>query len=146
MVLLVLFPGVAHLGTTNGMRLFFDNLFPYLLPYFILTHWILLLSRPIANSTFSVLIRTYILSAFGGFPTGAVILNQMVLNDEISKKQAAYLLPICHNPSPIFVSSCTATVPFTITPPSFASVPNFSSPVNSKFPLTKETFSFVPVQ
>ena len=103
MILLLLFPGVAHAGADIGLALFMDALFPYLLTYLILTSWLLKLTAPIPLSGRLYYLKIYILSALGGFPTGASIIAQLKERNEISDKQAALLLGICHCPSPLFV-------------------------------------------
>ena len=103
MILLLLFPGVAHAGADIGVALFMDSLFPYLLAYLILTSWLLKLTAPIPLSGRLYYFKIYILSALGGFPTGASIIAQLKERNEISDKQAALLLGICHCPSPLFV-------------------------------------------
>lgn len=109
MLLLLLFPGVAHRGTDVGLELFFESLFPYLLPYLILTNWILQLTKSSVSANWMSYGKTYLLSALGGFPTGAVIISQLLKSGELTKKEAAFLLPICHNPSPLFVIGLVAT-------------------------------------
>lgn len=109
MLLLLLFPGVAHRGTDVGLELFFESLFPYLLPYLILTNWILQLTKSSVSANWMSYGKTYLLSALGGFPTGAVVINQLLKSGELTKKEAAFLLPICHNPSPLFIIGLVAT-------------------------------------
>ncbi|WP_413365314.1 hypothetical protein [Lysinibacillus sp. 3P01SB] len=103
LVLLLLFPGVAHEGADIGVALFMDSLFPYLLAYLILTSWLLKLTSPMPLSGRLNYLKIYILSALGGFPTGASIIAQLKERDELSERQASILLGICHCPSPLFV-------------------------------------------
>lgn len=72
-LLLLLFPQTAHHGTDLGLTLFMDALFPYLLPYLILTQWLLRLTAPMRTKTkrASLYVQAYIISALGGYPTGA---------------------------------------------------------------------------
>lgn len=102
-MLLLLFPGVAHEGADIGVALFMDSLFPYLLAYLILTSWLLKLTSPLPLSGRLNYLKIYILSALGGFPTGASIIAQLRERDELSERQASILLGICHCPSPLFV-------------------------------------------
>lgn len=103
LILLLCFPGVAHEGADLGLSLFLEALFPYLLSYLILVNWLLKLSAafPLPGRLFYF--KVYILSAFGGFPTGASILTQLVKQREMTIKEANLLLGICHAPSPLFV-------------------------------------------
>lgn len=103
-ILLLLFPQVAHEGADLGVSLFMDALFPYLLPYLILTNWLIrLTAQPTGKSSFSLFFKTYCISAVGGFPTGAATIAHLTRQGELQKKQAAYLLGICHSPSPLFM-------------------------------------------
>lgn len=101
-ILLLLFPGVAHEGTDFGLHLFLEALFPYLLPYLILTGWLLRMTAHYTLHPFLLYMKTYLLSAVGGFPTGAATIAQLVKSKELSKEEAALLLGICHCPSPLF--------------------------------------------
>ncbi|MEO4053636.1 hypothetical protein [Solibacillus sp. CAU 1738] len=103
LILLLLFPGVAHEGTDLGVHLFMEALFPYLLPYLILTGWLLRMTAKHTAHPFLLYLKTYAISAIGGFPTGAASIVQLVKSEELSKKEAAILLGICHCPSPLFV-------------------------------------------
>lgn len=103
--LLLLFPGVAHEGTDLGIELFMEALFPYLLPYLILTQWFIRLTPNTNNSLsrFKLYFKTYGISALGGFPTGAATITYLKKSKQISLKEANILLSICHSPSPLFV-------------------------------------------
>ncbi len=102
-ILLLLFPGVAHEGADLGVHLFMEALFPYLLPYLILTSWLIRITGKYTTHPFLLYIKTYVISALGGFPTGAAAIAQLAKSQELSQKEAAILLGICHCPSPLFV-------------------------------------------
>ncbi|WP_107839269.1 hypothetical protein [Metasolibacillus meyeri] len=102
-ILLLLFPGVAHEGADLGIHLFMEALFPYLLPYLILTSWLLRITGKYTAHPFLLYMKTYAISALGGFPTGAAAIAQLFKSKELSQKEAAILLGICHCPSPLFV-------------------------------------------
>ncbi|MGG0655991.1 hypothetical protein [Rummeliibacillus pycnus] len=105
-LLLLLQPGLAHEGADKGMELFIDHLFPYLLPYLILTQWLLRLSNVSSipqRSKWRFYLQVYFLSALGGFPTGAATISFLYKQQQITKKEAPLLLAICHAPSPLFV-------------------------------------------
>lgn len=103
--LLLLFPGIAHEGTDLGVELFMEALFPYLLPYLILTQWFIRLTPNQNDSTskLKLYFKTYGISALGGFPTGAATIVFLKKSKQISLKEANILLGICHSPSPLFV-------------------------------------------
>ena len=96
---------MAHEGTDLGVSLFMEALFPYLLPYLILTQWFIRLTPNQQNSTsrFKLYFKTYGISALGGFPTGAATIAFLKKSKQISAKEANGLLSICHSPSPLFV-------------------------------------------
>ena len=48
-------------------------------------------------------LQTYSISAVGGYPTGAATITQLLKHGSLTQKQAAYLLGICHCPSPLFL-------------------------------------------
>jgi hypothetical protein len=105
-LLLLLQPGLAHEGADTGMELFIDHLFPYLLPYLILTQWLLRLTNISSipqHSKWKFYLQIYFLSALGGFPTGAATISFLLKQQHITKKEAPLLLAICHAPSPLFV-------------------------------------------
>lgn len=105
-LLLLLQPGLAHEGADTGMKLFIDHLFPYLLPYLILTQWLLRLSNVSSipqHTKWKFYLQIYFLSALGGFPTGAATIGFLYKQQQITKKEAPLLLAICHAPSPLFV-------------------------------------------
>lgn len=103
--LLLIFPGIAHIGTDLGVKLFMEALFPYLLPYLILTQWFIRLTQSSdnASSKLQLYLKVYGISALGGFPTGAATIAYLKKSNQISTKEAVTLLSICHSPSPLFV-------------------------------------------
>jgi len=102
--LLLAFPGIAHEGTDLGVKLFMEALFPYLLPYLILTQWFIRLTpNRDQTSRLKLYFKTYGISALGGFPTGAATIAFLKKTNQISKREASGLLSICHSPSPLFV-------------------------------------------
>lgn len=111
--LIILFiwqPGVAHGGAVAGAQLFVHALLPYLLPYIILTQWLLKVpSTAKKNSKWSRYLKAYILGSFGGFPVGAVTVTEMTKNGELSKSQSSLLLAACHAPGPMFIIGFVGT-------------------------------------
>ncbi|WP_146552246.1 hypothetical protein [Rummeliibacillus sp. SL167] len=105
-LLLLLQPGLAHEGADTGIKIFIDHLFPYLLPYLILTQWLLRLTNVSSipqHTKWKFYLQVYFLSALGGFPTGAATINFLLKSQQITKREAPLLLAICHAPSPLFV-------------------------------------------
>lgn len=104
-LLLLLFPQTAHSGTDLGLNLFMEALFPYLLPYLILTQWLLRLTAPMRAKTkrVSLYVQAYLISALGGYPTGATTIVYLKNSGQLHPKEANFLLAVCHAPSPLFV-------------------------------------------
>ncbi|MCG7342764.1 hypothetical protein MHZ92_01390 [Sporosarcina sp. ACRSL] len=108
--LFILQPGIAHDGAEAGAKLFVHALLPYLLPYIILTQW--LLKVPVeqqSKSAFKRYMKAYVLGSFGGFPVGAVTVTEMVKNGELSKRESGFLLAACHAPGPMFILGFVGT-------------------------------------
>ena len=80
-----------------------EALFPYLLPYLILTSWLIRIRPTSSTVSYFTFLQTYFISAIGGFPTGAATIAQLTKQQALTKRQAAYLLGICHSPSPLFL-------------------------------------------
>lgn len=102
--LFILQPGIAHDGAEVGARLFVNALLPYLLPYIILTQW--LLKIPVPNkktAPWKRFLKAYVLGSFGGFPVGAVTVSEMTKKKEVTQTQAKLLLAACHAPGPMFI-------------------------------------------
>lgn len=102
-ILFIVQPMIAHKGAEIGGRLFVNNLLPYLLPYIILTQWLLKSSVSRQQHRIVHYLKAYILGAFSGFPVGAVTLVEMTKRKELSVQESSILLGICHAPGPMFV-------------------------------------------
>ncbi|PIC68862.1 hypothetical protein CSV71_06900 [Sporosarcina sp. P21c] len=102
-ILFILQPDVAHEGAVSGAQLFTHALLPYLLPYIILTQWLLKMPSKRGTSQWSRYIKAYVLGSFGGFPVGAVTVSEMKKNGEISAAESSLLVASCHAPGPMFI-------------------------------------------
>lgn len=109
-ILFILQPGIAHDGAEAGARLFTHALLPYLLPYIILTQWLLKMpvKRKVTNN-WRRYMKAYILGSFGGFPVGAVTVSEMMKNGELSRRESGFLLAACHAPGPMFILGFVGT-------------------------------------
>lgn len=93
-----------------GAQLFVHALLPYLLPYIILTQWLLKMpTKQRITKPWRRFVKAYILGSFGGFPVGAVTVSEMKKNGELSQKQSAFLLAACHAPGPMFIIGFVGT-------------------------------------
>ena len=104
-VLLFLQPGIAHKGAIEGMRIFTTALLPYLLPYLVITQMFIRSQNTFLQTTnkFKLYANIYILTAIGGFPSGAAIISSLKEIGTLNERNASWLLAICHAPSPMFV-------------------------------------------
>lgn len=103
-ILFIIYPSVAHDGAMQGAQLFLHALLPYLLPYIILTQWLLKIpSQASASSRWKRYAKAYILGSFGGFPVGAVTVTEMYKRQELSRAESTLLLAVCHAPGPMFI-------------------------------------------
>ena len=105
-VLLFLQPGTAHRGAVEGMRIFTTALLPYLLPYLVITQLFISITKNFfkySKNKFKLYLNIYLLSAIGGFPSGAAIISSLKEIGSLNERNASWLLAICHAPSPMFV-------------------------------------------
>ncbi|KAA0966619.1 hypothetical protein FQ087_10455 [Sporosarcina sp. ANT_H38] len=109
-ILFILQPSIAHAGAKAGAQLFIHALLPYLLPYIILTQWLLKMpNRTQKVPKWRRFLKAYVLGSFGGFPVGAVTVTEMMKNGELSQKQSSLLLAACHAPGPMFIIGFVGT-------------------------------------
>lgn len=112
---LLLFPATALTGAGNGLTLWFQQVLPSLLPFLILSS--LLLSTGLSDSIarrlapfLSPVFRcspsgcyAIVIGLLSGLPVGARTIASLVDSGRITKKEGQYLLPLCNNPSPLFL-------------------------------------------
>lgn len=109
-ILFILQPGIAHAGAVSGAQLFVQALLPYLLPYIILTQWLLKMPNRVQKTPkWRRFMKAYILGSFGGFPVGAVTVTEMMKSGELSQRQSNLLLAACHAPGPMFIIGFVGT-------------------------------------
>ena len=112
---LLLFPSSALSGAKNGLLLWFNQVLPSLLPFLILSTLILStgLSDSLAKHLAPVLSPIFrcspsgcyaiVIGLLAGLPVGAKTVATLVSSGKITKKEGQYLLPLCNNPSPLFL-------------------------------------------
>ncbi|WP_203246125.1 hypothetical protein [Sporosarcina beigongshangi] len=109
-ILFIWQPSIAHDGAVSGTQLFVHALLPYLLPYIILTQWLLKIpSHAPQRAKWHRYVKAYLLGSFGGFPVGAVTVTEMMKNGELSQRQSSLLLAACHAPGPMFIIGFVGT-------------------------------------
>lgn len=102
-VALFAFPTASHLGAEQGLAIFLDILLPYVLPYLLLTNWLFALLQRIVVSKRTAFTVSYLTSAIGGYPVGAIACLSLYKQQLITKRQASLLLPFLHSPNPFFI-------------------------------------------
>lgn len=119
---LIMYPGscidAAKDGLTTALYIALPSLFPFMvLSKFIIAgnfHYLIskIIGKPFEylfgiNKKYSVL---FILGCIGGYPIGAIAINDMLCKDEISVKDAEHLLGFCNNSGPMFIIGTVGTL------------------------------------
>ncbi len=114
---------IAYSAVKNGLLLCYNSIIPALFPFFILSK--LLLNSPFAfilgfpllpYTKFLLKIKSnkactaLLLGLIGGFGTGAVCLNSLYSQKQITQKQANILLCAIINAGPAFVIACVGSL------------------------------------
>ena len=112
---LLVFPSSALSGAKNGLLLWFNQVLPSLLPFLILSTLFLStgLSDRIAKRLAPVLSPVFrcspsgcyavVIGLLAGLPVGAKTVASLVDSGKLTEKEGQYLLPLCNNPSPLFL-------------------------------------------
>ena len=115
--LMLCFPKETLKGATDGLLLWFQIVFPTLLPFFIVTNLLIQTNSIIYISKLfgRTLQRVFCVSSNGSFavlagflcglPIGAKVTADLVKTNRISLKEGKYLLSFCNHTSPAFISS-----------------------------------------
>lgn len=115
LIFLLRFPEEAVSAAQKGMRLWLNTLIPTLLPFIILTGFLIHTNG--IEKIFSPFSRVwkalfglspegayaFLIGMLCGYPMGAKITSDLYKYKRISKTEAEYLLTFCNNPSPAFV-------------------------------------------
>ena len=118
---LFLCPSLALAASRQGLQIWFETLLPTLLPFLILSGF--LVRANLADSLVAfispVLKKIFHISSYGcyailigflcGFPMGAKVLSDLVKAGKIEHIEAQYLLGFCNNASPAFVITFLVT-------------------------------------
>lgn len=120
LLLLLCMPEAALQGAKNGLLLWFHQVLPSLLPFFIVSNLITatgigaLLSK-LLSPIFCPLFHCSKTAAYpvligflSGLPIGAKTIADYVEKGWISKQEGQYLLPLCNNSGPFFILSYIA--------------------------------------
>lgn len=114
---LICFPKQAFLASSEGLKLWFYTVLPSLLPFIILSDFLihtgkipelLRFSAPFFQKCFGLSVYgsyAFFLGLFCGYPMGAKLTADLYRNGKIEKTEAQYLLTFSNNASPMFISS-----------------------------------------
>lgn len=114
-VLFVLFPAMISEGAKRGLSLWFHTVLPALLPFMILSDFMMKqnISGIVSRVFYPLLAKCFGVSKAGcypvvigflsGYPVGAKTITQLYREKMISKGEAQYLLSFCNNASPMFI-------------------------------------------
>lgn len=113
-ILILIEPRVCTDGAANGIILSGRVIIPSLFPFTVCVLFIMrsgALSRlnflsPVTQKLFHIpaeLFSLLLLSFIGGYPIGAKLLNEAVINNKISKSDAGIMLNYCINAGPAFI-------------------------------------------
>lgn len=114
-LLFIFFPGSVSTGAKEGLFLWFHSVLPALLPFMILSafmirqqitegvsrvvypffHWIFGISRAACYPA--------VIGFLSGYPVGAKNVAVLCRENKISKKEAQYVVSFCNNASPMFM-------------------------------------------
>lgn len=114
-VLFVLFPDMISRGAKTGLLLWFDTVLPALLPFMILSNFMIKqnITKSVSRVVYPLFSHLFGLSRGGcypavigllsGYPLGAKTTAQLYQEQMISREEAQYLLTFCNNASPMFL-------------------------------------------
>ncbi len=111
----ILFPQAVSQGAGQGLMLWFNVVFPALLPFMILSGVIVRLgiSGVIGRVVYPIMHRLLgvsrngcypiVIGLLSGYPLGAKTVSDLCVSGRISRKEGQFLLGICNNASPMFL-------------------------------------------
>jgi sporulation integral membrane protein YlbJ len=114
-LIFIKYPHVCITGAKEGLLLWFEKLLPSLFPFIVLVNSLSsshILLRGCQKA--SPFIKKYlgisgqgffafILGAIAGYPTGAKVIEKLLSQKQISKKEAENLICFCNNCGPLFI-------------------------------------------
>lgn len=118
---MLIYPKEAAFFAKQGLLVWFQVLIPTLLPFMILSTFLIKLNlhrvivkilTPITTPLFHLNPDSIYCIVFGflcGFPMGAKIVTELYDSAYISKQEAAYLLAFCNNIGPVYFTSIVLT-------------------------------------
>ncbi|NCC44806.1 MAG: sporulation protein, partial [Clostridia bacterium] len=116
-IYLLIFPKEAFEASLSGLKLWFYTILPSLLPFLILSDFLIKTDKiPSAlkyvENIFQKLLGltsygtyAFLMGVFCGYPMGAKLTGDLYREGKISQNEAFYLLSFANNASPMFVTS-----------------------------------------
>lgn len=118
---LLCFPADAFAASADGVRLWFGTVLPSLLPFMILSDFLIhagviprllgylegITRRLLGLDAYGA--YAFFLGLFCGYPMGARLSADLYMQGKISRQEAEYLLTFSNNPSPMFLTSYVLT-------------------------------------
>lgn len=117
LLLLLLFPKASLAGAKSGLLLWFNTVFPTLLPFIIVsnliiqlnvTDYISMILYPVLHKLLGISKNAcypVLIGMISGYPVGAKACSDLVMENKISKEEGQFLLCFCNNASPMFIIS-----------------------------------------
>ena len=99
-IMMLFFPTVCRRGAANGLALCSGVVIPSLFPF---TVCALILMRSGASAACGECVAVFLMSALGGYPVGARLVNELYSSGVLSRKDARGLLCCCVNAGPAFL-------------------------------------------
>lgn len=120
LILIIIFPNTSYQAAKNGVDIWFNNVFPALLPFFIGTellmglgvvHFLGVLLEPIMYPFFKVPGTgsfVYVMSITSGYPMGAKLTSDLRSRKICSRIEGQRLLALCSTSGPLFIIGTVA--------------------------------------
>lgn len=120
-IAMVIYPDIAFQSAVRGLRLWWDVVFPALLPFFIgaeilmglgVVHYMGVLLEPLMRPVFNLPGVGSFVMAMGlasGYPIGAVLTSRMRKQNLCTKTEAERLVSFCNTADPLFMAGAMNT-------------------------------------
>lgn len=119
-VLLAAYPSVCITGAKNGLKVAVYSVMPSLFPFMIMAKYIIFSGLIFkVGKHFKLMPKLFKLtpneccamciSTLSGYPSGSVMISDMVKNGQISGSRAEYIMPYISNCSPLFIIGAVGT-------------------------------------
>lgn len=117
LALLLLFPTIALKGAKSGLLLWFETVLPTLLPFLIISNFIMQFRitdcltsflSPVVGKLLGISnagCYPMLIGMLSGYPVGAKACSDLVKSGQISREEGQFLLCFCNNASPMFIIS-----------------------------------------